>query len=140
MSYSLSGVAANERYRLSIWGDQLNNSGSPVTYIYRFKIGATSVLVSPTQSRVTATGTREWATEIDLYIISTTSQQVVGKHFTAAADAGTFSTSSDQYVGTSSATEDFATAKNIVWSIQMGTANANAQVRLLGYQLEKVAG
>jgi hypothetical protein len=132
-------VSANEHYRLFIWGDQLNNSGSPVTYTWRFKVGATTVLASPGASRVTNANTRRWVTEIDFYIISTTSQQTVGKHLTSAADSGTFSIQGEANVGTTSSTEDFATAKNLVWSIQMGTANANAQVRLLGYQLEKVA-
>jgi hypothetical protein len=46
LTYSLSSPVANERYELTAFGTQLNNSGGNVNYQYFVKVGATTVVTT----------------------------------------------------------------------------------------------
>jgi hypothetical protein len=48
-------------------------------------------------------------------------------------------TPNNTYVGYSASTEDFATAKNVVISVEMGSASASLEVTIDGYFIEKVS-
>jgi hypothetical protein len=134
----LSSPVANERYQLTAFGSQLNNSGSGVNYSYFVKVGATTVITTVTTSFGAQANRRKWRFVVDLFFDSTTVQEVSAELGVSNFNAATAPTISQTYIGYSTCTEDFATAKNVVLSVQMGTASANADFVLEGFYIEKV--
>jgi hypothetical protein len=134
----LSSPVANERYQLTAFGSQLNNSGGGVNYQYFVKIGATTVITTITTSFANNANRRKWRFVVDLFFDSTTVQEVSAELNVSNAGSLTAPSISQTYIGYSTCTEDFATAKNVVLSVQMGTASANADFVLEGFYIEKV--
>jgi hypothetical protein len=134
----LSSPVANERYQLTAFGSQLNNSGSAVTYTYFVKVGATTVITTIGTSFAANGNRRKWRFVVDLFFDSTTVQEVSADLGVSNAGTMTAPASGNAYTGYSTCTENFATAKNVVVSVQMGTASANADFVLEGFYIEKV--
>jgi hypothetical protein len=136
----LSSPVANERYELTAFGSQLNNSGGGVTYQYFVKVGATTVTTTNTFTFTANANRRKWRFVVDLFFDSTTVQEVSAQ--LSVSQAGTMTAPRVQaegdYIGYSTCTEDFATAKNVVVSVQMGTASASADFVLEGFYIQKV--
>lgn len=142
LSYSLASPVTNNLYRVTAYGTILNNSGANVTYHFRGKIGATTVMSFPTGQFSFATGAnrRKWRYQFDIFFESTTAQETSAALAISQVNAVSMPRieTNGTYVGYSACTEDFATAKNVIISIEMGTANANAECVLEGYYIEKV--
>ena len=142
-SYSLSGVAANELYRVTAFGSLLNNTGGNVNFQFRGKLGATTVFSMATGQFTYATGTnsRKWRYVWEIFIDSTTAQE--NSAFLAVSQSNTPSMprieTNGTYVGYAASTENFATAKNLIISIEMGTASTSATTTIEGYYIERVS-
>jgi hypothetical protein len=142
-SYSLSGVAANQLYRITAFGTLLNNVGSTQNIHFRGKIGATTVFSLPSGqfNYSTNANSYKWRYSWDIFFVSTTSQE--NSAFFLGSQAATQSmiriTPNTTYVGYSASTEDFATAKNVVISVEMGSASASLTTTIEGYFIEKVS-
>jgi hypothetical protein len=139
----LSGVAANQLYRITAFGTLLNNVGSTQTIHFRGKIGATTVFSIPSGqfNQNTSASLNKWRYSWDIFFVSTTSQDnsafFVGGQTNASPMVRI--TPNNTYVGYSASTEDFATAKNVVISVEMGSASASLEVTIEGYFIEKVS-
>jgi hypothetical protein len=139
----LSGVAANQLYRITAFGTLLNDVGSTQTIHFRGKIGATTVFSMPGSQLGYSTNANsyKWRYSWDIFFASTTSQE--NSAFLLGSQGGAPSmiriTTNTSYVGYSASTEDFATAKNVVISVEMGTASASLEVTIDGYFIEKVS-
>ena len=139
LTYSLSSPVANERYELTAFGTQLNNSGGNVNYQYFVKVGATTVVTTDGKNFASAANRRKWRFVVDLFFDSTTVQEVSG--FFTVSNAGTMTApqaTANSFAAYSTCTEDFATAKNVVVSVKMGTASASADFVLEGFYIQKV--
>ena len=139
LTYSLSSPVANERYELTAFGTQLNNSGGAVNYQYFVKVGATTVVTTAGQNFGANANRRKWRFVVDLFFDSTTVQEVSG--FLTVSNAGTMTApqaTANSWAAYSTCTEDFATAKNIVVSVEMSTASASADFVLEGFYIQKV--
>jgi hypothetical protein len=117
----------------------LNSSGGAVTYVYFLKVGATTVITTASVNFASNSNRRKWRFVFDLFFESTTVQEVSAD--LNVSNAGTMTAPlaiANAHIGYSTCTEDFATAKNVVVSVQMGTASANADFVLEGFYIQKV--
>ena len=141
-NYSLSGVAANQLYRVTAFGTFLNNTGGTVAFEFRGKIGATTVfsMASGQFAYATSANSRKWRYVWDIFFPSTTAQDSSGFLAVSQSNAPSFPRieTGGTYVGYAASTEDFATAKNVIISVVMNTASASATTTIEGYFIEKV--
>jgi hypothetical protein len=143
LSYSLSGVAANQLYRITAFGTLLNNTGSNQNIQFRGKIGATTVfsMVTGQFAYTTQANSRKWRYTWDIFFTSTTAQD--NSAFLAVSQANASSMprieTNSTYVGYGASTEDFATAKNVIVSVEMGSASTSLTTTIEGYFIEKVS-
>lgn len=134
-------IAVGDTVRFVAMGDQLNNSGSDVTYTWRFKIGTTTVMSTGT-ALAAATGTtrRKWHLTADIIFPTTTSQRVaaslIGSSFTS--NNWGLLTTLISAAGYGTAAEDTASPLNIIVTCQLGTSVSTADVVLHGAYLELV--
>jgi hypothetical protein len=139
----LSGVTANQLYRITAFGTLLNNTGGTQAIQFRGKIGATTVFsMASGQFVYTAqVNSRKWRYTWDIFFTSTTAQD--NSAFLAVSQANTPSfpriESNSTYVGYSASTEDFATAKNVIVSVEMNSASTSLTTTIEGYFIEKVS-
>lgn len=136
-------VAAGDRILVTMIGDQLNNSAGTVTYTYRFKIGATTVLATAAISFGTSANRRRWTATAEIAIESATAQRVGALLSVSDANAPNWDTVSgttpfNPFVGSNTSAEDTSTDKAVVLSVQMGTASASADCRLLAAALTHI--
>ncbi|MPZ13752.1 MAG: hypothetical protein GEU73_04910 [Chloroflexi bacterium] len=144
-SESIAGgdAEAGTVYRLWATGDVLNNSGGEVTYTLRVKFGTTTVLESAAIGYGDSANRAEWLLDVVLYAVSPSAQRLSG-HFVPSASQGQSwdqitGVVPRQLVGYGTATEDTSTAKTLAFTVEMGTANANADMRLHAAVLERIA-
>jgi hypothetical protein len=136
-------VTANQLYRITAFGTLLNNMGITQTIHFRGKIGATTVfsMASGQFNYGSSANSRKWLYTWDIFFTSTTAQD--NSAFLAVSQAQTLSflriDTNATYAGYGASTEDFATAKNVVISVEMGSASASLQVTIDGYFIEKVS-
>lgn len=119
---------AGDLFRFFLVGDLLNNSAAAVTYTFRFKIGATTVITSNALSMTNGVNRRRWWVDGLITVVSLTDQRMGLEAAVAAASTTVLSlsanTSSGAGFGTSA--EDLSAGKNLVVTVQLGTADANA--------------
>lgn len=140
-SFSQAAVANTCMYRIRAGGTILNNSGAGVTYLLRFKIGATTIFASVAVTRASDTATRKWTAEWLVNMVGAkTAQVVTGQFLTSSAGSQTWLgiAAGDQLIGTNTSTEDMSTAKTVAFTVQMGTANANANMVLNFFNVEEI--
>jgi hypothetical protein len=117
--------------------------GSSQNIHFRGKIGATTVFSMPaTQiSYGTNANSYKWRYSWDIFFASTTSQENSAFFLGSQAVSQSMGriTANTTYVGYSASTEDFATAKNVVISVEMGSASASLTTTIEGYFIEKVS-
>lgn len=135
-------VAAGDIVRLTVWADQLNNSGGAVTYTYRLKIGATTALTTSAMSiGSNANRIKGVSIRCDILIESATAQRVRGELLGSARTTDTWPIAASVVVaatGYGVAAEDTTSAKTIKLTVQMGTANSLADFVVHGATLEIV--
>lgn len=129
--------------RLTIYGSHFNNTGAGVTYQFRVKFGATTVLnfQAPTFN---ASGVRGgWSMDVILLNQGATGSQlgtgralaVIGRQNLNVIAGGTDLMSAE---AEGTAAEDTTAAKTLAVTIQMGTANALADCKLISAVLEQI--
>ena len=142
LSFSQTAVADNCVYRIHAFGTILNNSGGTVSYTLRFKIGATTVLATTAVNHTSSTARRRWRTSFDVVMAGGRASQVVSAQHLQSENVShnwpAIGSTSFTYAGTNTATEDMASAKTIVYTVQMGTANANAEMVCNGFYVEEL--
>lgn len=137
-----AGAAAGDLYILRATGDVLQN-GLACNYTWRLKLGATTVFVSPTAAAGSDSARKSWRLEVFIYIVGTSSQKLDAFLFGGLAPATTWMSylggggTTLMLQGYNTAAEDMTVNKNIIFTVQMGTASANADVRLQAAYLEK---
>ena len=104
------------------------------------KIGATTVFTTGNIGVGSNANRLKWRLSWDIYIQSTTAQDNSAQFILSNNGTAAMLVAFQYMVGYAAATEDFASAKNIVLSGQMTTANANADMIMEGYYMEKLAG
>lgn len=143
-SKSIAGgdAAAATVFRLTAFGDFLNNTGVSVNFTFRLKFGATTVLATPVHAQNNGGADRgKWNLDVILVAESTTAQRIGARllwGFPAADTWGSLTATNQIKVGTGTAAENTATAKTLQFTVQMGTASANADMRILGALLERI--
>lgn len=133
-------VAAGDIVKLICFGDLLNNSGSSITYTPKVKIGATTVLTGGA-STVTASATRRsWKLEVECMVAATNAERVIGKLTFGGLLTSTFSNGGllSRWDGYGTAAEDLTADAAFVFTNQMGTANASADMILHAAYLQHV--
>lgn len=113
------------------FGELVNNSGSTVNNVFRFKIGTTTVLATGNVASATGATVRPWAVTFRVTVVSTTAERVVGIITVpgGAAAAGSFPTATAlQLAGHGSAAEDLTVAKNAILTVQGDQNHANTSV------------
>ena len=142
LSYSLSDVAANQVYRLVAYGTALHNNSSSANLTVRFKIGSTTVLETPSLAMGATANTerREWRSVVDVAFTSTTAQKVSAAWQMSNRTSNSWGIQTDNVntIGYGTSSEDFATAKNLILSVQFSAALANQDIVLEGYYIEKI--
>lgn len=133
-------VAVGDVLKFSAFGDAMNNSGSTVTYTWRFKIGSTTLLATPALSHATGANRRKWTFNADIMFPTTASERVGGRLLTTGSSNQTMDAVATALVadGYGEATEDTAAALNVILTCQLGTSAATADVILRAAALELV--
>lgn len=124
------GLAIGDRLILRASGDMNNNTGSAATFTFRFKLGATTVIASNAASIATGSQRRKWWRE---YVVAIKAIGGSPVQLASVSSMISASTSDQESIGTGvpgvgggSATEDLSTSKNALLTVQLGTADANA--------------
>lgn len=127
-----TSAPAASRYRFIIAGDILNNSAGAVNYTFKVKLGATTVLTASALSLANSATRRQFSVEGDVYVVAPASDQRVR----AVAVVGTTSSNNFSMAninvgpGYGTAAEDLTAGKNLLFTVQLGTADANADCRV----------
>lgn len=130
-TYSISGAAAGDVYRLVLGGDYLNFSGSASTGIFKVKLGATTIATATATSWNSGAQRREWRMEVDLVVGTLTQQSVSAWVTQAAATADNWpmaTTAAGAAPGYGTATENLATAKTLAITHQHSVNNSDTEI------------
>jgi hypothetical protein len=116
-------------YRLRMMGQVRNASGSSQTMIWRIKLGATTVI---TTESVTISngpnGFRNWVLDVDIPILSATSQRMAATWLVSVptlSNASTMSGVAGSWAGYSTATEDTSAPVTLEVTVQLGASNGS---------------
>lgn len=136
-------IGVGDLVRFVAFGDFINTSGSAVTYTWKFKIGATTVLTSPAVSNANNANRQRWRAEIDTIFPTTTSERVNGQliasvQSSAATTWSALSSAGGSLIGYGTAAEDTAAALNMILTCQLGTSVSTADIFLHGAALELI--
>jgi hypothetical protein len=133
-------LATGDRLIFRAYGEITNNSAAAVTYLWRLKIGGTTVLATVGQSLTNNAQHRFWFIEVVIALASPTAQRVAGNLMVSGASSNTWpsTTATNMATGYGIATEDLSSSKNVVLTCQMGTADPAASMTLHAASLERV--
>jgi hypothetical protein len=130
-------LAPGDTIRIVYWLDFQNNTGGGVTYTFRFKIGATTVLTSAAENIPSGSIRRFMIANADIMLVATNNEWVSSTINGYGGAPGVYADSNGLFLyGVASAAEDLTVAKNAILTCQMGTASANADVRCHGSSLQ----
>ena len=129
-------------YRLTAWGRGLNNTGGNVGFTFRLKIGTTVLHQTPAITWNTSTLQRAWRVTWEMVIETTSAQRSFATLLVTATgvDGGGWAAfgTSETMLGFGSAAVALSSNRDLLLTIQMDTANANAQIDCRGAVLEKL--
>lgn len=129
-------------YRLHVQGTQYNNTGGNVSYTHRLKFGS-STPFEGSHSIGSNAQVRNWYFEVWVLISTTAFSYWSGIWMaTASGVAATIAPfgSSESLVARNGAAEDTSAQDcDVVYTIQMDTASANAQFTTIAWYLERVS-
>lgn len=125
-----TSVATGDFIRVTAGGTQLNNSAGAVNYTAKLYIGATNVLSTGATSLTNNANSRKWQLIMDFGLVSTASETGAASLITSATNPANWSAlnTSFSFVGTYTATELLTATKAVRLTIQMGTADAAANM------------
>lgn len=130
-----TNASIGDVYNFVASGDLLNNSGSPVTYQWKFSIGSTAALLGQANSISSSAQRRRWVFRACIRVTGASTQNVSGELFISTAMSASFSDGSISAIGSGSSSEDLSTEKQAKFSVIMGTASASADVVCAGAHL-----
>lgn len=124
-------LAAGDRLLFLASGEMTNNSAGSISYTFKFKIGATTVLTGA-NSYAQSVNHRTWFTEFPITAASTAAQRVGGLMMVSAVGAATMVPSATTVTSPAygTAAEDTTSAKAIALTITMASADTNASCTL----------
>lgn len=123
-------VAVGDTLLFKAAGNAVNNSGGAVTYTFKFKIGATTVVNTGTISFANSPSAKAWCFDLFIVIESVTAQRIGGSLLGGGPNATGLSALvlASSGIVDAAAAEDTSTAKNFIASVTMGTASASASI------------
>ena len=123
-------VAAGDMVRITVGGDSLQNSGANVDYTYRFKLGATTVLATAVVAVTATASRRNWRCVVEIVFVTAASERVSAAFSGSGGQTDTWKSGATTFpsgaTGYGTAAVDTASAVVAKLTVQMGTANANA--------------
>lgn len=124
-------LVAGDAVRMFVMLEQTNNSGGTVTCLLRAKFGSTTILTLASTFNMgsSANKAHPWV-ELDLFIETTTAQRLSGRLDLSFVSSATWPRASSTDIGSGYgvATEDTSTAKDLVVSVEMGSAVSGVSI------------
>jgi hypothetical protein len=138
---AVTPVLTNQVYALDIWGDILNTAAN---YGYTFRLrqgGLTGQLVFDMAPQAISSNAspRNWSGRILLFGVDGTTTDVSMTHGIGTASAPSRMTAPTIVNGVNPGVTGFNAATTLTLTVQMATANAGANARLLGYVLRRIS-
>lgn len=127
-SSGLGGIGRAARFTAA--GDLLSDTGSAETVIFKFKLGATTVLTTPAVPLPDDTDRRQWRSEILVVAVDLVSQRITGHLQISDAEAGTWvDDTADGVVltGYGTAAEDAGTILACTLSVTLSASSASLE-------------
>lgn len=125
--------------RFSANGDILNNSGVAATVVFKFKLGATTIVTTPATSWAASANRRKWRAEIEVVSVAADSQRVSAALWVSDADADTWTDDSSDgrfYIGKGVAIEDDGVAIDLTLLATLGASHASLEITCTQATLE----
>lgn len=143
-TYTIPGgePVAGDVYTLDASGTIFNNTGANVTYLWRLKYGATTLMATIAMPFTTSASRRRWTIKAHMLFETTSAEEMWAELLGTATGSGeTWSLlgTSESALGQSSAAESSATGKAFALTCQMGTASVNADIFREAYVFERHA-
>lgn len=133
---------AGDVFELLAWGDLLNNTGGAVTTTWRLYLGATAYLTSGAVSASANANRRQWNARLLIAMESTTAQRFAGNLLISSANGATWdtlgATTTTLVASRVGGAIDMSSARDVALTVQMGTSDANAEVRLFAAALNRL--
>jgi hypothetical protein len=139
LTLPIQGAVAGDSYRLTIFGQFLNNSGANCTYTTRVKLGGSTYVFGATANISTSAVKRSLNITVDLLIESLTVQIIQGQ-MTLGTPATNWTSSAYGALGLGRnfANQNLATSKDLQITQAHSVANANITTEMNGYFLERI--
>jgi hypothetical protein len=143
-TYTIPGgePVAGDVYTLDASGTILNNTGAGVTYTFRLKYGATTLMVTPALSLTNSSVRRRWTVKAHMLFETTSAEEMWAELLgtaTGISESWASLGTSESAIGQGAAAESSATGKAFALTCQMGTANALADIFREAYVFERHA-
>lgn len=139
-AFAASELVAGDVLHLEFEFDFLNNSGASANYTFSFVFGSTTALSTGTISAATSANRRRAHVDVWLYCRGTADEvmavAIAASGATAAGTLGAVDTTFSRE-GSALLTESLTAAKSLTAQVQMGTAAATIDCRLIAAQLTK---
>lgn len=136
----IAAIAAGQVFSLDVWGDILNTAAN-YGYIFRLRQGGLTgqlLFDMASQSIAANASPRNWSGRVILVGVDATTVDLTMTHGIGAASAPSRMTAPTLVNGVSPSVTGFNVATTLTLTVQIATANAGANARLLGYFLRKV--
>lgn len=120
-------------------GEILNNSGVAATVIFKFKLGATTIVTTPATPWAASANRRKWKAEIHVVSVATDSQRVSAALWVSDADADTWADDSSDgrfYIGQGVAVVDDGASIDVTLLATLGASHANLEITCTQATLE----
>jgi hypothetical protein len=141
-SIPIGPVVAGEIYTLALYGDLTNNSGASVNYTFRLRlagVAGTLIVATAALAQAASANPHPWFAEIQILPVTPAS----ANDFTASLKIGAAVTpvttmgAPSELIAVNPSALALNVATSLTWTVQLGTANANANARLMGAALRK---
>jgi hypothetical protein len=133
-------LRGGDRLLIRAAGSIRNASAGAVTYRWRLKLGATTLLDSGTVSIATDANRRRWVFDGELVPVSTAAVHADARMSYSAGSTADWAPSGGNQIGSTltAAAEDLTADKALVLTVTLGTASANAEQKLESYLIQRV--
>jgi len=135
-------LVTGDTLRLTAWGRLFNNSAGAVNYTWRLKFGGTTLHATAGVSYGLSSLQRAWRVTLEMMCESDSVQKSIAVLLgtSTGVDGATWAPfgSSETKIGYGSAAESLTADKDIKLTCQMGTSDANAQIDVRGWLVERV--
>ena len=140
ISVPISGAQVGDSYRLTLFGQFLNNTGGNTTFNTRVKLGGSTYILGSTANISTNANYRPLTMTINVYVESLTVQHIFGQTFVGAAGATNWTTATYGIGGHGRqwSNQDLSTSKDLLVTQQHSSTSANQITEINGYVFERV--